>query len=215
MALPLLLRNALAELILASLYDEEARRALGVMATLWANGHCEPRFDDLPPRMQQSILEGRDGPWDVGSDWKQHAADLRERSSRAWRATEKHPLGSRDATLEDALDAAALLFDAGLYFEVHELLEPRWLRADGNDRNALQGLIQIAVGFEHLANGNAKGGRALLASGIDKIHGRILAGLDLDQLAVAVRTYLTDAVSLRGGLRPFDPTAAPQFSGRR
>jgi hypothetical protein len=48
------------------------------------------------------------------------------------------------------------------------------------------------------------------------MHGRIVTGLDLDQLALAVRTYLADAVPLRGGgLRPFDPTAAPRFPRRR
>ena len=69
---------------------------------------------------------------------------------RAWRVIESRPLDPPDATLESTLHAAALLFDAGLYFEVHELLEPRWLGADGRDRTALQGLIQVAVVRAHL-----------------------------------------------------------------
>ena len=58
-----------------------------------------------------------------------------------------------------ALGQAALLFDGRLYFEVHELLEPYWLRAAGRERETLQGLIQVAVGFHHLSNGNG-GARA-------------------------------------------------------
>ena len=68
-----------------------------------------------------------------------------------------------------ALVSAALLFHAHLYFEVHELLEPYWLRAEGGDREALQGLIQVAVGFAHLANGNVGGARALLHDGCARV----------------------------------------------
>src|SRR5262249_59431356 len=80
----------------------------------------------------------------------------------------------------DALDAAAALFDAPLYFEVHELLEPFWRDAGGGEREALQGLIQIAVGYQHLANGNLAGARALLDEGCRRLEGRYLEGMDLD-----------------------------------
>src|SRR5262249_8759560 len=71
-------------------------------------------------------------------------------------------------------------FDAHLYFEVHELLEPFWRDAGGGEREALQGLIQIAVGYQHLANGNLAGARALLDEGCRRLEGRSLEGMDLD-----------------------------------
>jgi predicted metal-dependent hydrolase len=77
------------------------------------------------------------------------------------------------------------LFDAGLFFEVHEVLEPHWASARPPERDALQGLIQVAVGWQHLANGNSAGARALLAEGAARLHGRSLLGVDLDPFARA------------------------------
>jgi hypothetical protein len=94
-----------------------------------------------------------------------HAAELAERADRARRLFGGRPLDPADAPLEMALRQAALLFDGRLYFEVHELLEPYWLRAAGGERETLQGLIQVAVGFHHLGNGNGAGARALLHDG--------------------------------------------------
>ena len=212
MTLPLPLRNPLADLILASLHDADARRALAALATLCVEQRGQPRIDELPDRMPRDFFEERDGGLQFKSEWREHAAELRARSSRAWRAIENRPPDPSDATLERTLDAAAVLFDAGLYFEVHELLEPYWLQADGSDRTTLQGLIQVAVGFEHLVNGNVKGGHALLASGCDKMRDRTLSGLDLARFAHDVCAFLADVVPPDGNsLRPFDGTAVPRF----
>jgi hypothetical protein len=77
----------------------------------------------------------------------------------------------RDRGLGDLaglLDRAAVLANHRLFFEVHELLEPAWFRAEEPVRTALQGLIQIAVAFHHLENGNHEGARSLLREGIAK-----------------------------------------------
>jgi uncharacterized protein len=87
--------------------------------------------------------------------------------------------------VRSALTAAARLFDAGLFFEVHEVLEPHWMVARDLERDALQGLIQIAVGWQHLANGNLPGARSLLADGAARLHGRRLLGVDFDRFAQA------------------------------
>jgi len=102
------------------------------------------------------------------------------------------------------LDAAATLFDAHLYFEVHELLEPAWRAAHGSDRDALQGLIQVAVGYQHLANANLAGARALLREGRDRLRGRTLDGIELEPFAGTVER------SLERLLR-FDWAAVPAF----
>ena len=215
MALPLSLRNSLAELILASLHDAEARRALDAVATLCIAPRGRPCAVDVPAGMTRGFFQEAEGRLRLRSEWSEHASDLRERSARAARAIGDRPLDPPDPTLESALDAAALLFDAGLYFEVHELLEPYWVRAEGSDRIALQGLIQVAVGFEHLVNDNVKGGHALLASGCDKMEGRALLGLDLDRFARDVRRFVTDGATLGGtSLRPFDRTVVPRFPSR-
>jgi len=90
---------------------------------------------------------------------------------------------SWDPTLAGALEFAAALFDAGLFFEVHEVLEPHWREAAGDSREVLQGLIQIAVGYQHLVNGNARGARALLGEGLRRVQGRRLLGVTLAAFA--------------------------------
>ncbi|MBW2485371.1 MAG: DUF309 domain-containing protein, partial [Deltaproteobacteria bacterium] len=42
--------------------------------------------------------------------------------------------------IDDVLQQATILWDHGLYFEMHELLEPVWIKAEGGMRRALQGL---------------------------------------------------------------------------
>jgi hypothetical protein len=56
----------------------------------------------------------------------------------------------------DELLQAKLLWDYGLYFEMHELLERIWINAEGNERKALQGLIRAAGMKIHAENGNIK-----------------------------------------------------------
>jgi hypothetical protein len=119
-----------------------------------------------------------------------HAPSLAARARRAaamlmeWR--------DRDADdVARLLDRAAALANHGLFFEVHELLEPAWFRATEPTRTALQGLIQIAVAFHHLANGNREGARSLLALGLAKTAeaGRSLP-LDLPPWLRGLRTVL-------------------------
>ena len=166
--LPLGPRNRLAALILAALSDAGARHELAALAS--ADGRV--------------LVE----EW-LGADEPLQQAALRARARRASEALATLPLASPEPSLAAALDAAATLYDAGLHFEVHELLEPHWARAGGETKEALQGLIQIAVGYQHLANGNLRGARALLKEGSGRVHGRAL-GLDLEPFARGVTRSL-------------------------
>jgi len=58
--------------------------------------------------------------------------------------------------LDDELQQAEILWECGLYFEMHELLEDIWKNAKGNERRALQGLIRAAGMKIHAENGNMK-----------------------------------------------------------
>src|SRR5207245_9515456 len=125
---PLRIRNRLAEIILAALEKPEAHRELAALggsdaAPDWLEG------DGLAcrPLVRARALSA--------------LAALAGRTAR--------PIRSRT----DLLDAAAALFDAPLYFEVHELLEPPWREADGDERGALRAQVQVAVGQEPLAQG--------------------------------------------------------------
>jgi len=152
---PLRVRNRLAEIILEALEKPEARRELLALGEVDA-----PAPDWLSP-----------GDRDC-------RPLIRQRAQSAAAALAARP-PARPRSRADVLAAAAALFDARLYFEVHELLEPAWRDAEGGEREALQGLIQIAVGYQHLANGNLAGARALLDEGRGRLEGRALDGRDL------------------------------------
>lgn len=207
MTLPLPLRNRLADLILDALHDREARRGLETLAAVCA----DPRAlgAKAPPAAFPADLFER-GPegWRIRSGYREHAAPFAERATRAARALANRPLAPADPPLETVLDHAATLFAAGLYFEVHEVLEPHWMRAAEPARQALQGLIQVAVGYQHLANGNLGGARALLHDGAAKLSGQRLAGRELDRFA---RRAAEHARELEAG----DAEAARRFDWSR
>ncbi|MGH7313645.1 MAG: DUF309 domain-containing protein [Candidatus Rokuibacteriota bacterium] len=170
--LPLRARNRLAEAILQALHDREARRTL------------------------QALADGAAAESWLDPDATAAAQLLRLRAQRALEAMARLRPAAPDPPLAEALEQAAVLFDAGLGFEVHELLERHWVRATGDERSALQGLIQIAVGYQHLANGNMAGAQALLEEGSARARGHRLAGVDLDPFARAV----ANSTSRRGGV---------------
>ncbi|MET0852183.1 MAG: DUF309 domain-containing protein [Candidatus Rokuibacteriota bacterium] len=209
MPLPLSLRNTLAELILDALHDSEARAALAALCAV-----CDdPRaLAAAPPpaRFPVDLFEARDDG--LAAKDAAHGGEMCARARRGWAVVRERPLDPPHAPLPVALSAAAALFDGGLYFETHEQLEPHWMRAHGEARDAIQGLIQVAVGFQHLANGNPGGARALLGEGAAKLAGRRLAGRDLDAFARETRgchdkvMALGDQASAR-----FSWTQVPRF----
>ena len=61
------------------------------------------------------------------------------------------------------------LFNAGRYFECHEVWEVIWLPAEGIEREFLHAMIQIAASLLHFQRGNLKGA----ASVYDRAHGTL------------------------------------------
>ena len=55
------------------------------------------------------------------------------------------------------LEEGVRLFSQGDYFLAHETLEEHWIEAPEKDRDFLQGLIHLSVGFLHHGRGNTKG----------------------------------------------------------
>jgi predicted metal-dependent hydrolase len=88
------------------------------------------------------------------------------------------------AVEEDALECALAAWDAGLFFEVHELLEPVWAEERGPERELLEGVIMAAVGLHHLCDGNRAGASDLLRASAEKLAGAPPArSLDLERFA--------------------------------
>jgi hypothetical protein len=68
----------------------------------------------------------------------------------------------------DGLLEGVRQFNAGKYYECHEVLEGLWRAERDPIRYLYQGILQIGVGLHHLRNGNFRGATLLLRDGIDK-----------------------------------------------
>ena len=55
------------------------------------------------------------------------------------------------------------------FFDCHDTWEGLWMETRGPDRLFLHGLIQIAVAYYHVLNGNFSGGFNLFTKGIQKL----------------------------------------------
>jgi len=62
----------------------------------------------------------------------------------------------------DLLERGAAQFNAGHFFECHDTLEELWSGVRGAPRDFFQGLVQVAVAFYHLGNGNLAGAVSML-----------------------------------------------------
>lgn len=73
--------------------------------------------------------------------------------------------------LQEALNRADELGGAGRYFDAHEELEISWMKATGEKKVLLQGLIQIAAGLHRLRldPGKTDGAFYLLDRGTRKL----------------------------------------------
>jgi Domain of unknown function (DUF309) len=214
-ALPLPLRNRLADLIRDALHDREARRGLQAIAAVCADpGALDPAAPP-PAAFPAELFDRRPEGWRMRAGFGPHAAAFGERAARAARVLADRPLDAAEPSRPAALEAAGALFDARLYFETHEVLEPFWMRAEGAAREALQGLIQVAVGFEHLANRNLDGALALLREGATKVAGHRLDGRALGEFAERVAGCVRDLVALGpDAAARFDWSRVPRFPGR-
>lgn len=206
--LPLGVRNRLAELILEAFEQEEARNTLEALARYCAG--AEPVA--LPEELRAALrpLDWFEEIPDRGAiRWKGAHRPYRETLCR--RVEAALGLLSREGVepggppLLAALTRAGRLFNARLYFEVHELLEPHWMRADGAEHRALQGLIQVAVAFHHQELGNREGAISLLAEGLAKLEG---AELVLPLSLAGWRQALADGLAQ---LRAGESASAPSF----
>jgi len=95
------------------------------------------------------------------------------------------------AALDRALVEAARLFRARRFYEVHEVLEDVWRTLTGDRRVFVQGLIQIAAGFHHLARGKPRSAATLFARGRAKLsaHAAETCGLDVTALLTDLRPW--------------------------
>ena len=107
------------------------------------------------------------------------------------------------------------LFNAGRFWEAHEAWESAWLVEDGDVRQMLQGLIQVAAGyFKALVQKRPGAAARLLASGLAKLEPipDSLAALRLEPFRRAVAGSIDAAHGWERGERDgIDPAGVPRI----
>jgi len=129
--------------------------------------------------------------------------NLPTEDSSAQKLTGNSPQGDDNWGANLQLSEAIALFNRGEWYACHDLIEDLWHQCQGPDRQALQGLLQIAVAQLHLERKNLRGATVLLGEGLGRLkpYGSEALGLDLPPLLAAVSCRLQ---ALQQGLEPGD-----------
>ena len=83
----------------------------------------------------------------------------------------------------DSLDAALDLFNNKKWYEAHDAFEEIWKGLYGDERQIIQGILQVSVSQFHLSKGNLNGAMILLGEGLGRIKSRVSVDLGLDLLS--------------------------------
>jgi predicted metal-dependent hydrolase len=90
-----------------------------------------------------------------------------------------------------ALAAGIAQFNDALFYECHDTLEDVWSGVRGPARDFFQGLVQLAVAFYHLGNGNRAGALTLLGRALARLerYPDVYAGVALAPLRAAAGAW--------------------------
>ena len=93
---------------------------------------------------------------------------------------------------KDSLFTALSLFNNHKWYEAHDAFEEIWNSVDGDERQVIQGILQVSVSQFHLSKGNLNGATILLGEGLGRIKSRtkINLGIDLDSFCLCLEDLL-------------------------
>ena len=83
-------------------------------------------------------------------------------------------------SFEDNFFDALNLFNNQKWYEAHDAFEDIWNTVDGDERQIIQGILQVSVSQFHLNKGNLNGATILLGEGLGRIKNRINVDLGID-----------------------------------
>ena len=95
---------------------------------------------------------------------------------------------SNDPRLAIGID----LFNAGKWYDAHDIFESLWHETLGPERRSLQGVLQAAVAQLHLESGNIRGATILYGESLGRLRtpGTPNLGLDMEALCSCVEKRL-------------------------
>ena len=93
---------------------------------------------------------------------------------------------------KDSLLIALDLFNSHQWYEAHDAFEEIWNTVDGDERQIIQGILQVSVSQFHLSKGNLNGATILLGEGLGRIKTRkkINLGIDLESFCLCLEDLL-------------------------
>ncbi len=93
---------------------------------------------------------------------------------------------------KDSFFIALNLFNNHEWYEAHDAFEEIWNFVDGDERQVIQGILQVAVSQFHLSKGNLNGATILLGEGLGRIKTRtkINLGIDLESFCRCLEDLL-------------------------
>ena len=80
----------------------------------------------------------------------------------------------------NSLDEALDLFNKQKWYEAHDAFEEIWNGLYGDERQIIQGILQVSVSQFHLSKGNLNGAIILLGEGLGRIKSRVSIDLGID-----------------------------------
>ena len=95
-------------------------------------------------------------------------------------------------SFKDSLFIALNLFNNHQWYEAHDAFEEIWNSVNGDERQVIQGILQVSVSQFHLSKGNLNGATILLGEGLGRIKTRtnINLGIDLDSFCRCLEDLL-------------------------
>ena len=95
-------------------------------------------------------------------------------------------------SFEDNFLNALNLFNTQKWYEAHDAFEDIWNTLDGDERQVIQGILQVSVSQFHLSKGNLNGATILLGEGLGRIKNRtnIDLGIDLESFCKSLEDLL-------------------------
>ena len=83
-------------------------------------------------------------------------------------------------SFKESLLFALNLFNNREWYEAHDAFEEIWNSVDGDERQVIQGILQVSVSQFHLSKGNLNGATILLGEGLGRIKTRTKVNLGID-----------------------------------
>jgi predicted metal-dependent hydrolase len=96
-----------------------------------------------------------------------------------------------DTDLDSALRRGVELFNGAEFWHAHEAWEAPWLHAEGEMKQFLQGLIQLAAAYHHVGRGTYSGGIRLFDAALRRLEAfpPRYGGVDRDEAVVAANMH--------------------------